>query len=88
MIAEEFLNSGLDKRKKGDNRGAIEDYTKAIKLKPDFAGAYYNRGIVYKIQGDKKTAIKDFQKAAELYQQQGNTEWYQNAINKVKKLEK
>ena len=26
---------------------AIEDYNKAIRLKPDYADAYNNRGIVY-----------------------------------------
>ena len=68
---------------------AIANYTMAINLNPDdFAAPYYNRGLIYEIQGENQTAIKDFQKAAELYQQQGNTEWYQNAINKIKELER
>ncbi len=30
----------------GDNRGAIQDYNKAIELDPDDAAAYNNRGML------------------------------------------
>ena len=66
MTAEEFLNSGLDKREKGDNRGAIEDYNKAIELKPDDADAYNNRGNAYKALKEYQKAIADYTKAIEL----------------------
>ena len=39
---------------------SIKNYTKAIKLKPDFTEAYYNRGVVYKDKGDFDDAIKDY----------------------------
>ncbi len=43
-LANKYFNSGVEKSKKGDVYHAIEDYTKAIELKPDFAEAYYYRG--------------------------------------------
>ena len=77
-----------------DYNKAMVDYNKAIELKPDFADPYYYRGLINKrTQGffswqpvDKKAAIQDFTKAAELYQKQGNTKGYQNALNRISEL--
>ncbi|MFM2433260.1 MAG: repeat-containing protein YrrB, partial [Cyanobacteriota bacterium] len=71
----------------GDNNGAIADYDQAIKLKPDNAEAYYNRGIARSALGDKKGAVNDYQQAADLYKQQGKTTDYEDALNKIKKLQ-
>jgi len=49
--------------------------------------AYSNRGSAYSDLGDKQKAIRDFQKAAELYKQQGKTSDYQDALNRIKKLQ-
>lgn len=49
-----------------DNKGAIEYYTKAIKLKPDHAGVYFNRGYARFRLGDKKGAIDDYTQAIKL----------------------
>ena len=70
-----------------DYQKAIVDYNKAIELNPDDAPGYYNRGLINKKQGDKTKAIQDFTKAAELYQKQGNTEWNQNALNRIRELQ-
>jgi tetratricopeptide (TPR) repeat protein len=45
---------------------AIDEYTEAIRLKPDYADAYYNRGNAYVGQGKLDKAIADFAKAEEL----------------------
>ena len=45
---------------------------------PDYASAYYSRGNAL---GDNQGAIQDYQAAARLYHQQGDTEWYRNALN-------
>ena len=42
------------------------DFNKAIKIKPDYAEAYYNRGFVYAGRGEYKQAIADFDKAIAL----------------------
>jgi len=42
---------------------AIEDYNKAIELKPDFAEGYINRGVSYRNLGKYDQAISDFSQA-------------------------
>ena len=42
------------------NQKAIEHFTNAIKLKPDFAETYKNRGVAYDFKGDYARAIEDY----------------------------
>ena len=86
--ANAYNNRGNVKDNLGDKRGAIADYNQAIKLNPDDANPYYNRGNAKKALGDKQGALSDFQTAAKLFQQQGNTEWYQNARDRIQELQK
>ncbi|QFS45445.1 tetratricopeptide repeat protein [Nostoc sphaeroides CCNUC1] len=67
---------------------AITDCTNAIKLNSEYAHAYYNRALAYAAQTNNQKAIADYQKAAELYQQQGKTKDYQDALEKLKELQK
>ncbi len=85
--ADAHYNRGKARKALGDNQGAIQDYNQAIKLKPDLANAHYNRGLARKGLKDKKGAIQDFQQAAKLYQQQGKTQDYQDAQNRIKELQ-
>jgi uncharacterized caspase-like protein len=68
-------------------QNAMADYTEAISRNSGYALAYYNRGLVKSDLGDKQGAIADFEKAAELYQKQGKTQNYQDALERVKKLQ-
>lgn len=61
-----YNDDGIKKYNNKDFRGAIEDYTQAIKINPNYAEAYYNRGIVYDELGDKKTAIQDYNQAIKI----------------------
>ena len=45
ISAETYFLWGYAKDELGDHRGAISHYTQAIRLKPNFADAYYNRGV-------------------------------------------
>ena len=62
-----YYNRGIAKRNLEDHQGAIADYTKAIKIDPQFALAYKNRGIA-KEAGfqDSNDAYSNFKKAASL----------------------
>lgn len=62
---------GVAKAKLEDYTAAIDDFSKAISLKPDFAEAYYNRAVTKKMLGQKDAARADFQKAAQLDQDEG-----------------
>jgi hypothetical protein len=45
------------------------------------------RGLIRAEGGDKPGAMQDFQKAADLFQQQGDKDNYQKAINNLRKLQ-
>jgi serine/threonine protein kinase len=57
--ADTYYQEGLEKYNNRDFRGAIEDYTQAIKINPNHASAYYYRGIAHGKLGDKQAAIAD-----------------------------
>ena len=57
---------GLFIIKFGQYQMAIEDYNKAIRLKPDDADAYNNRGTIYTKFGQYQMAIEDFNNAIRL----------------------
>ena len=48
---------------RGEFEPALEDYSKAIALYPEFAVAFANRGDVYSKKGDKERAIAEYRRA-------------------------
>jgi tetratricopeptide (TPR) repeat protein len=70
-----------------DTQGALADFNRAIELDPNNAVAYYARGILkHEHFNEEATAgIADVQTAAKLYQEQGRTQDYQDAIDLLKK---
>ena len=49
--------------------------------------AYYNRAAARQALKDRSGAVSDFQTAAKLYQQQGNKQESNNALNLVWQLQ-
>ena len=86
-FANPYNNRGLARLNLGDNEGAIADFNQALKIDPNLGSAYYNRGAARLTLGDKQGAIQDLQKAADLFQQQGNKDMYQDALNNIRQLQ-
>ena len=66
ISAETYFMWGYTKYSLGDYKGAITDYTQAIRLKPDYATAYYNRGVAKGDLGQHFAAIADYDIAIRL----------------------
>ncbi|HBF96085.1 MAG TPA: hypothetical protein DDW66_07340, partial [Porphyromonadaceae bacterium] len=49
-----------------DYRAAIDSYTKALKIEPQFAEAYFNRGLSRLSIGETAVGLDDLRKAGEL----------------------
>ena len=73
LSAEAYFIAGNEKSKSGDYKGAIADYTAAIRLKPDFARAYYNSGETKDKLGQIPEATSDIEIAGKLAKQAGDT---------------
>ena len=66
ISAENYYNRGNTKHDIGFYQNAISDYSKAIRLKPDFVEAYHNRGHTKASLGQHFEAIADFDIAIKL----------------------
>ena len=64
--AEEYFHSGVTAQQRGQYSEAIQDLTKAIQLKEDYAEAYAFRGGVYHSKNEYDQAIQDLTKAIQL----------------------
>jgi tetratricopeptide (TPR) repeat protein len=66
LTGTSYLNTGYEKFKLSDYKGAIADYTKAIELDPGYTEAYNYRGNAKDKLSDYSGAIADYTKAIEL----------------------
>lgn len=64
--ANSYYSQGLVHSKNGELDKAIENYTKAIELNPDYADAYYNRGGAFLRLGEREKAKSDLAIARKL----------------------
>ena len=64
--ADAFYDSDKLYHIDGQHELAIQDYTEAIRLDPQYADAYHMRGLTYEVICKAEQAEKDFQKAREL----------------------
>ncbi len=63
--ALEYFSRGNFKKLIEDYNGAINDYSNAIKLRPNFWEAYYQRGNVFSLTNNQKSE-QDYNTAIEL----------------------
>ncbi len=64
--AELFNRRGADYRAKGDYDLAIADFTQAIRLSADYAGAYAGRCLAHLNKGENEQALADCNEAIQL----------------------
>jgi tetratricopeptide (TPR) repeat protein len=64
--AESFYQQGADLYKQKQYDQAIDAFTQAIRLKPDYAVAYNDRGIAYDDEKNYDLAIQDYNQAIKL----------------------
>ncbi|NMC97068.1 MAG: tetratricopeptide repeat protein, partial [Deltaproteobacteria bacterium] len=50
----------------GRYQQAVEDYSQAIRLKPDYADAYNNRGFVHLLTGNMEAGCRDAHQACNM----------------------
>ena len=67
-----FYERGLNKLDNGNYKGAISDFTEAIKINPKFGNAYYNGGLAKLNLKDYEGAISDFTEAIKINPQDGD----------------
>lgn len=63
---EEYCSRGMDRLEAGDVRDAIDDFTQAIKLRPDIAAGYRFRAMAHAELGNVPRAIADLDQAIRL----------------------
>ena len=61
-----MVKRGLRRQSEGDHDGAIEDFTKAIEINPNFAQAYAARGVSREAKGDGSGAKSDYSKSIQI----------------------
>jgi tetratricopeptide (TPR) repeat protein len=65
LTAQEWFEKGYLSQDANSLDEAIRCYTEAIRLRADFAEAYYNRGVARRAKGDHNGAIQDYNKAVQ-----------------------
>ena len=90
QTAKEYYERGLSKCKSQDYNGyhgAVEDFTKAIAINPNYGDAYYKRGLLKNIFQDYPGIIQDLTKAIKINPKYGNVDTYSKIANAKSMLE-
>ncbi len=82
ISAKTYFMWGNTKYYLGDYKGAITDYTQAIRLNPDYADAYNNRGVAKMNLGQHFAAIANYDIAIRLNPDDANA-YYNRGVAKM-----
>ena len=75
--AQDYYQRGINQSQKKDYQKAIEDYTKAIELKPTFIDAYLKRCEMRYKMGDNKGVLEDCYQVLKIDSQIAKAYYYQ-----------
>lgn len=78
--ASTFSNRGLLLGRRGDQRGAMRDHNRALKLAPELASAWINRANAHLRQRDLAAALSDLDQAVALESQTRHLAYYNRAL--------
>jgi tetratricopeptide (TPR) repeat protein len=84
LNATDWYNKGESLSKSGMYREAIDAYSRAIDLNPQFAVAYFERGIAYGKKGNHDQMFSDYSKAIELDPKHTMAYYYRGFAHKKK----
>ncbi|MGL5059449.1 MAG: tetratricopeptide repeat protein [Microcoleus sp.] len=73
MKAQEVYQKGFDLGRRRLYKEAVEAFTQAINLNPDFVEAYMARAHARTGTGDLQGGVADFQKAIDIYRARGRS---------------
>jgi tetratricopeptide (TPR) repeat protein len=90
-----LYNRAVVRRERGDQQGAIADFTQIIQITckdskmcpKEGAAAYYGRAQEYERLRDKQKALADYQKSAEIFKQQEHS-FYYVVLNDIERIQK
>lgn len=81
-----FYNRGIAFSDLQDYPAAVDDFSRAIALSPEFITSYHNRSIVYEKMGDLERSIADIQRILQLEPQDSDAQkrlrYLQDKLNK------
>ena len=82
VLAGVYNNRGNLLLARNGATAALGDYNQAIRLKPDYADAYYNLGLA-QASGNPSAAVRNLQTAAALYKNQGKDALQKEALDRA-----
>ena len=74
-LAAIYHNRAIELRRDGDYDRAIADYSQAVRLEPEFTGAYAGRGLAHEGKGEIEKAKTDYRKALAVAPKYDDGQW-------------
>ena len=86
-LAAIYHNRAIELRRDGDYDRAIADYSQAVRLEPEFTGAYAGRGLAHEGKGEIEKAKTDYRKALAVAPKYDDGQWaHETASARLKVL--
>ena len=77
------LADGLNLAWQGDLDRAIDAFSDAVRISPDFSQAYLNRGLAYQEMGDLRRALSDLNRAVSTDRNNASADYYRSQVQRA-----